>query len=160
MFVFDTSAYINGWRDHYPPTTFPGVWALIEDSIARDRVISPREVYNELTRKDDDVAAWAKERLAGFVEPTEEVMRAAGTIFENELPDSGNRDAADPWVIAEARIRGLSVVTYEGRTFSGVPTSERRWASSMPGICKRLGVGCFTLPEALGQLGGTFGLER
>jgi hypothetical protein len=107
-------------------------------------------------RKDDDVAAWAKGRLAGFVEPTQEVMRAAGAIFENELPATGERDAADPWVIAEARIRGLSVVTYEGRTFSGVPTSERRWARSMTGICLRLGLDCVTLPEALGQLGGEF----
>jgi hypothetical protein len=156
MFVFDSSAYINGWRDHYPPTTFPSVWALIEECFGDERVLSPREVYNELTRKDDEVAAWAKDRMAGFVEPTEEVMRASGAIFENELPDSGDRDAADPWVIAEARIRGLTVVTYEGRTFSGVPTSERRWAKSMPGICNRLGVGCVTLPEALGDLGGEF----
>src|SRR6266567_6311910 len=72
------------------------------------------------------------------------------------FPNPGIRDAADPWVIAEAKIRGLAVVTYEGRTFSGVPTSERRWAKSMPGICRRLGVGCVTLPEALGELGGEF----
>jgi len=69
------------------------------------RVLSPREVYNELTRKDDHVAAWAKERMAGFVEPTEEVMRASGAIFEHELPASGDRDGADPWVIAEAQVR-------------------------------------------------------
>ncbi|HJQ83056.1 MAG TPA: DUF4411 family protein [Candidatus Binatia bacterium] len=156
MFVFDSSAYINGWRDHLPPSTFPSVWALIDSCFEDGRVVSPREVYNELTRKDDDVAAWAKDRLHGFVEPTQEVMRAAGAIFEHELPASGERDAADPWVIAEARVRRLAVVTYEGRTFSGVPTSERRWATSMPGICLRLGVGCVTLPEALGQLGGEF----
>lgn len=83
-------------------------------------------------------------------------MRAAGSIYENELPNSGTRDGADPWVIAEARIRGLTFVTYEGRTFSGIPTSEARWARSMPGICKRLGVGCVTLPESLGELGGAF----
>jgi hypothetical protein len=156
VFVFDTSAYINGWRDHYPPATFPSVWVLIETAFEDGRVLSPREVYNELTRKDDDVAAWAKDRMGGFAEPTEEVMRASGAIFEQELPNSGNRDGADPWVIAEARIRGMTVVTYEGRTFSGVPTSEARWASSMPGICKRLGVDCLTLPDALGQLGGEF----
>jgi hypothetical protein len=156
VFVFDTSAYINGWRDHYPPTTFPSVWELIDTCFEDGRVLSPREVYNELTRKDDDVAGWAKERLDGFVEPIEEVMRAAGAIYEHELPNSGDRDAADPWVIAEARIRDFTVVTYEGRTFSGVPTSERRWSRTMPGICNRLGVGCVTLPEALGELGGSF----
>jgi len=59
-------------------------------------------------------------------------------------------------LIAEARVRDLTVVTYEGRTFSGAPTSEQRWSRSMPGICLRLGVDCVTLPEALGELGGSF----
>jgi hypothetical protein len=83
-------------------------------------------------------------------------MRAAGAIFENELPAAGDRDGADRWVIAEARIRGVTIVPYEGRTFSGVPTSEARWAKSMPGICLRLGVGCVTLaPTERSRLWGT-----
>ena len=153
MFVFDTSAYINGWRDHYPPATFPSVWLLIEAAFDDQRVISPREVYNELSHKDDDVGAWAKERLASFVEATADVQREAGVIY-GTLPDPGARDGADPWVIAEARVRGLTVVTYEGRSFGGAPT--RRWHRQMPGICQHHGVPCVTLPEALGTLGGTF----
>jgi hypothetical protein len=153
VFVFDTSAYINGWRDHYPPATFPSVWGLIEQAFRDQRVISPREVYVELERKEDDVAEWAKHHPAAFVEPSEDVQRESGAIYAT-FPNPGIRDAADPWVIAEAKIRGLAVVTYEGRTFSGVPT--RRWDRQMPGICQHHGVVCMTLPEALGQLGGTF----
>src|SRR6266567_8153402 len=70
------------------------------------------------------------------------------------FPNPGIRDAADPWVIAEAKVRGLTVVTYEGRSFAGVPT--KRWARSMPGICQHEGVLCVTLPEALTALGGQF----
>lgn len=153
MFVFDTSTYINGWRDHYPPAIFPSVWLLIEAAFDDTRVISPREVYNELSNKDDDVGAWAKDRIAGFVEATADVQREAGAIY-GTLPDPGARDGADPWVIAEARVRHLTVVTYEGRTFGGTPT--RRWHRQMPGICQHHGVPCVTLPEALGTLGGTF----
>jgi Domain of unknown function (DUF4411) len=65
-----------------------------------------------------------------------------------------DRDAADPWVVVEAEIRGFSVVTYEGRTYSGVPT--RNWYRKMPGICQHYGVACLTLPDALTQLGGQF----
>ena len=57
-------------------------------------------------------------------------------------------------MIAEAEIRGLTVVTYEGRSFRGVPT--KNWSRQMPGICKHLGVKCATLPESLTQLGGSF----
>lgn len=153
MFVFDTSAYINGWRDHYPPATFPSVWSLIDAAFDDLRVISPREVYNELTRKDDDVCAWAKDRMAGFIEATAAVTREAGAI-QASFSSPGTRDGADSWVIAEARVRGYTVVTYEGRTFGGART--KRWEDKMPGICEHHGIPVVTLPDALGTLGGTF----
>ena len=154
LFAFDTSAYLNGWRDHYPPGTFPGVWKLIEDSLEDGRVLSPREVYKELVEKDDDVAQWAKQRVERFIYPVPDVQRDAGVIYRSFFSPGGLRNAADPWVVAEAKVKGLTVVTYEGRTFSGVPT--RHWDKSMPGICNHHGVLCITLPEALGQLGGSF----
>lgn len=48
----------------------------------------------------------------------------------------------------------MDVVTYEGTTFGGGP--KRRWHRQMPGICRRLGVACVTLPEALERLGVSF----
>lgn len=152
MFVFDTSAYLNGWRDHYRPDTFPSVWKLIADAMTDQRVVAPREVFNELTKKDDEVAEWAKQLIGNFVDPGVEVQRLAGQIY-GMLPNPGLRDGADPFVIAEAKIRHLSVVTYEGRNFGG-PT--RNWAKRMPGICQHFDVPCCTLPEALHELGASF----
>jgi hypothetical protein len=153
IFVFDTSAYMNAWKYHYPPETFPPVWRLIETAMGDGRVISPREVYRELVRQDDELARWTKDRRTTFVDPSETVQRDAGAIYAT-LPNPGIRDAADPWVIAEAKLRGLTVVTYEGRSFGGGAT--RRWHRQMPGICAHHDVACLTLPEALSQLGGPF----
>jgi len=153
VFVFDTSAYLNGWRYHLRPKNFPGVWVLIEAALDDGRIISPRAVYIELEQKDDDVHAWAKPRAALFVDPVEAVQRSAGAI-QHALPRNPLRNVADPWVIAEAQARGWTVVTYEGQTFSGVPT--RNWHRSMPGICRHYGVACVTLPDAIDALGGVF----
>lgn len=153
MLVFDTSAYINGSRHHLPMGTFPSVWELIGEAMSDGRIISPRMVWTELKAHDDDLFRWAKDFRDSFIDPTEAVQREAGRI-EAELPPSRTRGLADPWVIAEARIRELTVVTYEGQTFAGVPT--RRWPSSMPGICNKLGVDFCTLPEALARLGASF----
>lgn len=153
MLVLDTSAYINGQRDHYPLATFPSVWGLITEAMGDSRVIPPREVYRELIAKDDEITAWAKERAGYFVDASEDVQRAAGVIY-SMFSGAGRRDGADPFVIAEAQIRGFTVVTYEGRTFSGLPT--RNWERSMPGICRHFGVPCCTLPEALTMLGASF----
>lgn len=87
------------------------------------------------------------------MEPSSDVQREAGVI-QGMLPNPGVRDGADPFVVAEARVRGLVVVTYEGRSFSGVPT--KNWWRRMPGICQHVGVGCRTLPEALTMLGARF----
>ncbi len=149
MFVNDTGAYINGQRDHLPPSTFPSVWDAVGAAIVDSRIILPREVYRETTEQDDDIAKWMKTYAGYVVEPTEEVQKLAGRYLVQFPP--GTRNAADPFVLAEAKVRGLTVVTYEGRSFSGVPT--RRWHRSMPGVCQHLGIPCSTLPEALGQLG-------
>jgi hypothetical protein len=153
MLVLDTSAVINGRRDHYPVGTFPGVWQLVEQAMSDGRIIAPREVYRELVGQDDEIAKWAKERTGDFVDPNEQVQEAVGPIYA-QFPRPGRRDGADPFVIAEARVRGFTVVTYEGRSFSGLPTA--RWDRSMPGICQHIGVPCATLPEALAILGAMF----
>ncbi len=153
MFVFDTSAYINGWRDHYPRLTFPGVWNFIEMRMDSGHIISPREVFNEIKEKDDDIFEWARRRVECFVDPIPDVQGMVDGIYSSFRNPTG-RNRGDPWVVAEAKARGLTVVTYEGRTFSGVPT--KRWDRSMPGICHHHGVPCITLPEALQRLGGSF----
>lgn len=153
MLVFDTSAFINGRRDHYPAETFPSIWEFVALAMRDGRIVAPWEVLNELKAKDDETCAWAKERSECFVAPSADVQRLAGEIL-GMLPNPGVRDGADPFVVAEARTRGFTVVTYEGRSFSGVAT--KNWARRMPGICQHFGVECRTLPEALAMLGASF----
>lgn len=153
MLVFDTSAFINGWRYHYPPSTFPGVWDFIGEALGDGRIVSPRMVLTELKSKDDDVYAWARHRSALFVDPTAAVQAEIGPIqalFTNPV-----RDRADPFVMAEAKVRGFVVCTYEGtNTFTGRPTKKAD--EKMPGMCRRLSLGCCIVPEALRILGAQF----
>jgi uncharacterized protein DUF4411 len=153
VLVFDTSAFINGWRIHYRPTTFPTVWERVAEAMAAEFIIAPREVYNELQTKDDDVAHWAHARVHLFVEPSEAVQRAVGPI-QASFKNPGVRDRADPFVVAEAPVRSFTVVTYEG-TNSITGARTRRWEEKMPGICEELGIQCRIVPEALEMLGVT-----
>jgi hypothetical protein len=154
VLVFDTSAFINGWRYHYPPSTFPSIWELFGYAMADGRIVAPRAVYLELDDKDDEVFKWAKGLKQHFCEPTEAVQRLAGAI-EATLPKPGVRDQADPFVIAEAELRGFTVVTYEGtNTITGART--KRWHEKMPGVCHQRNIACCIVPQALGMLGGQF----
>lgn len=154
MFVFDTSAFINGWRHHYFPATFPGVWTTVAAGLNDGRIMAPREVLNELQRRDDDIYEWARSLSAAFVDPSDEVQNAVGPIYAL-FSRPGDRDAADPWVVAEALTRGFAVVTYEGRTFAG-PVSAKATKQKIPGVCAQLDVLCITMAEALSELGDVF----
>jgi hypothetical protein len=152
VLVLDTSAYMNGRRDHFMPSILPTVWVLVGEAIEDGRIVLPREVYRELRAQDDDLASWINGYSDQVAEPSEEVQRLAGQ-FASEFPRPGIRNGADPWILAEAQLRGFTVVTYEGRSFAGIPFAAARWARSMPGVCQRFGIPCCTLPEALGRLG-------
>ncbi len=139
LFVFDTSAFINGWREHYPPDSFPGVWRAIGEALDDGRIIVPREVARELEAKDDDLRTWVRQHPRAVVEPDEDIQRSAANI-ELQIRAAGGRpgrNAADPFVIAEALARNLTVVTYEGRNPSG---RIEAWGKRMPGFCEKLGV--------------------
>ena len=150
MFVFDSSAFINGSRHHYPLDTMPSVWRLVEDAIDDGRVIVPREVYREILDQDDEISRLLKQHQSAVVDPSREVQARAGQL-QSEFPKPGLRDKADPFVMAEAESRKLTVVTYEGITFTGAPA--RGAEKKMPAICKRLGIDCGTLSDALRRLG-------
>jgi hypothetical protein len=80
VFVFDTSAFINGRKFHFLPTIVPSIWKQIEDAIDDGRVIVPREVFRELTVIDDDTAAFIRRHAGAVVEPSELVQRRAGEL--------------------------------------------------------------------------------
>jgi hypothetical protein len=78
MFVFDTSAFINGWNDHYPPPTFERVWTFLATQMEDGRLVAPRAVLIEIERRTDALAEWAKGRP--FTDPSPEVQRRVGEL--------------------------------------------------------------------------------
>ena len=78
MFVFDTSAFINGWNDHYPPPTFMRVWEYLETQMDQGIVIAPRAVLVEIERRTDALTKWAKPQT--FTDPSPEVQRRVGEL--------------------------------------------------------------------------------
>ena len=51
---------LNGRRDLLPPSIFRTLWSNIETMIVDGEVCAVDEVRNELSRRDDEVWAWAK----------------------------------------------------------------------------------------------------
>lgn len=151
-YSIDTSAILDGWRRHYPPDTFPGLWERVDRLIETEDLAATEEVLHELSKKDDEVYAWAKEREKMFVPIDERIQPLVTQIlerFEKLLDTRRNRSAADPFVIALAQLEGGSVVSGEG-------TTGKLDRPNIPDVCAELKVPCINLLQMIRREGWTF----
>lgn len=150
-FVFDTNS-IRVLGNYYPEQ-FPSFWSRFEDEIDAGRVLSVREVFNELERLDKVswLSSWAKERKTAFVLASSAETNFVGEVFQ--VPHFRNlvglrqqllgQPVADPFVIAAARVRGFCVVTEE---------ANKKNAAKIPNVCAHFGIDCTNVEGFLQRL--------
>lgn len=152
QYSIDTSILIENWQRLYPPDVFPTVWDFLDRLIKTRVAVISEEVYDELTPKDDELLAWAKERQDFLYATSEEVQKATMDI-NDEFPDltdtERERSVADPFVIAIATLEECAVVTYEEPRTK--PTRPRK----IPDVCFALQIQCFDFVELARREGVT-----
>lgn len=81
LYVFDTSSFII--MGHYFPLSFPTFWQNINDSVAKDELISVREVYNELNGQCSraHLEAWVQDNKKIFKTPNADETAFVAAIF-------------------------------------------------------------------------------
>lgn len=124
MFCFDSSAFINPFRRYYPFDVFPTFWKAIESRIASGTIVACDEVKHEINKKDDDLAKWAKTQAGLFVPIDADQQRHMIEIvgrFPSWVNAGSTKNAADPFVVALGRSRGLTVVHDERRGSTSDP---------------------------------------
>ncbi len=152
MYVIDTSALLDGWVRYYPPDVFPSLWSQLEGMIKTGELFSPDEVLLELAQKDDEIHKWAKVNSAMFVPLDEEVQEATRQIlahFPRLVGAMKDRNRADPFVIALAKVKAATVIT--GERSSG--TRER---PRIPNVCDHFNIGHRTLLQLIRDKSWTF----
>lgn len=135
-FCFDTSAILDAWVRHYPPDVFPTIWERMDQAARAGQIFVIDEVMTELKRKDDGIYKWIEDRESMIVSIETDVQSCLVEIMANypRLVDTKkNRSGCDPWVIALAQARGLSVVSAEKASGSLVKPK-------IPDVCKDLAV--------------------
>ena len=152
MYVIDTSALLDGWVRYYPPDIFPSLWLHLEEMIRSGELLSPDEVILELGQKDDEIHKWAKANSAMFVPLDEDIQNATQEIlsqFPRLVGAMKDRNRADPFVIALAKIKEAIVVT--GERSSGTRDRPR-----IPNVCDYFGIIHRTLLQLIRDKGWTF----
>lgn len=145
MYVFDTSPLIHIFNNFYE-SRFPTFWENLNEIISDERIISVREVYNEIIRghTSSKLVVWTKNNKDFFPQPSEAEIDYVKDIFNNShFRQVINNEqilkgspSADPFVVAKARFLKCCVVTQE---------RHRPNAPKIPNICEEFGIECINL---------------
>ena len=120
-YVFDSDSLINLFT-HYYSERFPTLWKKFDALVSGGKLISVREVFNEIVSREDTLAIWAKkQKNILFLESTTEELKFVGEIFQVRHFQAmickqerlKGKPVADPFVIARAKILRACVVTQE-----------------------------------------------
>lgn len=134
-YVIDSSIWIRIWRNH-PPDIFVTFWQQLDASIAAGHVRSPEEVLHELERGTDELAAFLEQR-PGLFAPLDQALMMSVADVQNQCPladTDGERNRADPFVVALARVLNGTVVTGEQ------PRRDPNGRHKIPDACNHFGV--------------------
>ena len=153
-YCFDTSAFIQPWRNRFPPDLFSPLWKKIESLIIGGDIISSRVVLDDLKRMDDDVFGWAKTQKKLFIEIDEAIQREVREIlatYPRLVEQGGKRSSSDPFVVALAKLNDACVVTYELPHLNSNKTN-------IPFVCHQYSIDCKDLLDVMRDYGWRFDL--
>lgn len=161
-YTIDSSSLMEIFNDT-PWTSkkeIPGLWERLLDLIETGIVISHAEVLAEI-KKDgengEELYGWAQEHKDIF-KPHDEynegaVIRSMSQRYKAFVNQKIGDAHADPWLIAQAKIMGLTIITQE--TLSGSPLPQR---ARIPNVCgdSAFSVKCVNLWALTKERGWTF----
>lgn len=135
-FTVDTNILVDLQR-LYPRDIFPSTWQALERLVDAGRLCICPDVLEELNRGGDDLHKWAK-NYSGFVcNLTEQDVRMVQQLAK-AFPGwvQGDRNAADPWLVAHAHTEQRTIVSNEKPAGAGVMNHNQK----VPNVAATVGV--------------------
>ncbi len=156
IYCIDTSVLIS-INNNYPQDIFGKLWDNIENAIQNGMIVSTKEVYNELIEYDDDLSKWAKTKKELFIELDESqqlIVKDILSKFPTLVDANKPKTDADPFIIALAKNRNLTVLTIEkSSNFNSNPNARPK----IPDVCEHYGIGFINnLPGFFRKMGWKF----
>ena len=160
-YLLDADVLIRAKNQHYGLDFCPAFWDWLVAGNHAGNVFSVEKVREELQAGADELSGWAWRRGAAFfLSPDASVVPALAAVSAwadgqryTQAAVSTFLQAADYYLVAQARAGGHAVVTHEVAS-----ASVRR--IKIPDACDGLGVACVTPYRMLRDEGARFILER
>lgn len=141
-YVIDACSLINAAKNYnMAKKAFYQIWETFDKMVVAGTLLSSSEVLEEL--KDDDIAAWGKDRKEAFLPLTFEIQKKTTEILAKypnmiKIATKGSSNA-DPFLVATAILEKGIIVTDEG-------------AAGIPNICNMEGIPHMNLKAFLDEI--------
>ena len=141
VYCLDANVLIQAWQKYYSPKFCPGYWDVLNGLGSQGRISLAEEVFNEITRTEDDLCEWLKASKITVKSIDEKVTKCLQDIYAKDpihktlVDNTKARSLADPWVIAHAISDGAIVVTKEEKV-----TALNSNRIKIPNVCDTMGV--------------------
>ena len=154
QYIIDSNVFIQSHRMYYQFGFCPGFWEWIEKiNFDNVQILSIDKVDEELTRSNDLLSKWVKERKDRFAKFDAESMKYISDIHKI-LKEQGVEDRkirefvddtkADAFLIAYAKAHNCTLITHEERT-----NNIKSKKVHIPDVCDSIGVECTTLYKVM-----------
>jgi hypothetical protein len=140
-YCLDANVLIQAWQKYYAPKFCPDYWEILNDLGSQGRIFIAEEVFNEITRTEDDLCKWLKASkipvrgITGNVTKCLQAIYAKDPLHKTLVDNTKARSLADPWVIAHAINENATVVTKEEKV-----TALNSNRIKIPNVCANMGV--------------------
>lgn len=153
-YIFDSGPLIDIFR-HYYPERFPSLWEKFNTLVSDGKIISVKEVFNEINSREDALSNWAKAQKDIFLPSTVEELEFVTEIFKIQHFQAmirrkerlQGKPVADPFVIARAKIFNCPVVTTE---------YHKDNAAGIYNVCTHFSIACINTEEFMQKEKWTF----
>ena len=151
-YTIDTNVIVTLNREQ-PRDIYASVWEAVEALISEGRCVMNREAYEELVTVDDECAPWARAQ-EGFVQDTTDAELAVVDSITTDHPGwvQESKNAADPFVVAQAVEHALVIVTLERRKGPGTEDHNLK----IPNVADEWGVRCIDFKDLARHEGWVF----
>ena len=120
-YLLGTNVLIAAKNNHYGFDFCPAFWSWLDESNGAGVVQSVERVCDELIERGDGLSEWARARRPLFLPLSAEDVRAVAEVnrWANDSPDydpaakAEFADAADSFLVAQAKAGGHTIVTHE-----------------------------------------------
>ncbi len=160
-YCLDTNCFIEPWNSFYSYKSHKSYWEdFVLPEITAGRLIVLDEVYQELSRKGDDLFKWLKGHKikdSGVVIETDvDLALQVQDLLEKypRLVDSRRgRSAADPFLVEYAKGNAVPLITLE------MPSGNLD-KPKIPDVCKAESAECISFYEYIDRVGISFKVEQ